>query len=82
MNETVLSVIADVDLVLFVVDRLNFNGDHFSTASRSQDVPVITLNGVSKVYYAPGWRIGYMAFHDPKSNTICLLYTSPSPRDS
>ena len=53
-----------------IYDRLNFNGDHFSTASRSRDVPVITLNGVSKVYYAPGWRIGYMAFHDPKNNSI------------
>jgi len=53
-----------------IYDRLNFNGDHFSTASRSQDVPVITLNGVSKVYYAPGWRIGYMAFHDPKKNSL------------
>ena len=53
-----------------IYDRLNFNGNHFSTASRSQDVPVITLNGVSKVYYAPGWRIGYMAFHDPKNNSI------------
>ena len=28
-------------------------------------MPVIALNGVSKVYYAPGWRIGYMALHDP-----------------
>ena len=25
------------------------------------------MNGVSKVYYAPGWRIGYMAIHDPTS---------------
>ena len=40
---------------------------HISTASRSNSVPVITLNGVSKVYYAPGWRIGYMAIHDPES---------------
>jgi len=48
-----------------IYDRLNFNGDHLSTASRSNNVPVITLNGVSKVYYAPGWRIGYMSLHDP-----------------
>ena len=48
-----------------IYDRLNFNGDHLSTASRSSNVPVITLNGVSKVYYAPGWRIGYMSLHDP-----------------
>ena len=51
-----------------IYDRLNFNNDHISTASRSFNVPVITLNGVSKVYYAPGWRIGYMALHDPLSN--------------
>ena len=50
-----------------IYDRLNFNDDHYSTASLSSTVPVITLNGVSKVYYAPGWRIGYMALHDPVS---------------
>ena len=50
-----------------IYDRLNFNENHFSTASISNRTPVITLNGVSKVYYAPGWRIGYMAIHDPKA---------------
>ena len=50
-----------------IYDRLNFNGNHISTASVSSNVPVITLNGVSKVYYAPGWRIGYMALHDPSN---------------
>ncbi|MAS62472.1 MAG: alanine aminotransferase [Euryarchaeota archaeon] len=50
-----------------IYDRLNFTDMHISTASRSNSVPVITLNGVSKVYYAPGWRIGYMAIHDPES---------------
>ena len=48
-----------------IYDGLDFTGHHVSIASRSQDVPVISLNGVSKVYYAPGWRIGYMALHDP-----------------
>ena len=33
---------------------------------------VIALNGVSKVYYAPGWRIGYMALHDP-TNRLPLV---------
>jgi len=50
-----------------IYDRLNFNGNHISTASVSSNVPVITLNGVSKVYYAPGWRIGYMALNDPSN---------------
>ena len=48
-----------------IYDGLDFTGRHVSVASRSSDVPVIALNGVSKVYYAPGWRIGYMALHDP-----------------
>jgi len=48
-----------------IYDGLDFTGEHVSVASRSDSVPVFSLNGVSKVYYAPGWRIGYMALHDP-----------------
>ena len=48
-----------------IYDGLDFTGEHVSVASCSNDVPVVSLNGVSKVYYAPGWRIGYMALHDP-----------------
>jgi aspartate/methionine/tyrosine aminotransferase len=48
-----------------IYDGLDFSGTQVSVASRSDTVPVFTLNGVSKVYYAPGWRIGYMAIHDP-----------------
>ena len=50
-----------------IYDRMDFTGHKVSIASRSTDVPVITLNGVAKVYYAPGWRIGYMALHDPSN---------------
>ena len=53
-----------------IYDGLDFTGHQVSIASRSSSVPVTTLNGVSKVYYAPGWRIGYMAIHDP---TNCLI---------
>ena len=48
-----------------IYDGLDFTGQQCSVASRSNSVPVIVLNGVSKVYFAPGWRIGYMAWHDP-----------------
>ena len=48
-----------------IYDGLDFTGTQKSVASLSTDVPVFTLNGVSKVYYAPGWRIGYLAIHDP-----------------
>ena len=50
-----------------IYDGLDFTGNLVSVASRSSKVPVITLNGVSKVYFAPGWRIGYMAWYDPES---------------
>jgi aspartate/methionine/tyrosine aminotransferase len=30
------------------------------------DVPVVMLHGVSKIFMRPGWRFGYIAFHDPK----------------
>ena len=48
-----------------IYDGLDFTDSQTSVASRSDSVPIFTLNGVSKVYYAPGWRIGYMALHDP-----------------
>ncbi|HJN70097.1 MAG TPA: aminotransferase class I/II-fold pyridoxal phosphate-dependent enzyme, partial [Candidatus Thalassarchaeaceae archaeon] len=50
-----------------IYDGLDFTDNLVSVASRSGKVPIITLNGVSKVYFAPGWRIGYMAWYDPES---------------
>lgn len=49
-----------------IYDGLDFTSEQRSVASLSPDVPVFVLNGVSKVYYAPGWRIGYLGIHDPK----------------
>ena len=53
-----------------IYDGLDFSGKQVSVASLSSNVPVFTLNGVSKVYYAPGWRIGYLAIHDPTNVLI------------
>lgn len=53
-----------------IYDGLDFTGLQKSVASLSDDVPVISLNGVSKVYYAPGWRIGYLAVHDPTNRLL------------
>ncbi len=55
-----------------IYDGLDFTGKMVSVASRSRSTPVITLNGVSKVYFAPGWRVGYMSIYDPK-NTLLLV---------
>ena len=48
-----------------IYDGLDLSGDQVAVASRSTSVPVITMNGVSKVYFAPGWRIGWFGLHDP-----------------
>ena len=55
-----------------IYDGLVYIGDHVSIASRSSNVPVISMNGVSKVYYAPGWRIQYMAIHDPNESLVLV----------
>ena len=50
-----------------IYNKFNFTNEHISVASLSKKTPVITLNGISKGYFAPGWRIGYIAIHDPKN---------------
>ena len=46
-----------------IYDDLTFDGEQVATATPAKDVPVITFNGLSKVYLVPGWRIGYAMFH-------------------
>lgn len=53
-----------------IYDGLDFTGEQVSIASLSSNVPVFVLNGVSKVYYAPGWRIGYLGIHDPTKRLL------------
>ncbi len=57
-----------------IYDALNFDGDHHSCAAvasrMSSRVPIITLNGVSKNFFAPGWRIGYLAIYDPSGRFV------------
>lgn len=48
-------------------DQLTFDGHkHTGFASMSKDVPIFGMNGFSKVFLAPGWRIGYTFLHDPE----------------
>jgi aspartate/methionine/tyrosine aminotransferase len=37
-----------------------------SMATVSDDIPVIVMSSFSKLFMKPGWRIGYIAFHDPQ----------------
>ena len=49
-----------------IYDRIVYEGSFRSTASLSRDVPVLGLNGFSKVYLMTGWRLGYLYFWDPE----------------
>lgn len=49
-----------------IYDRITFERESESPAAISKDVPTVVLNGLSKVYMSPGWRVGYMAFRDPE----------------
>lgn len=48
-----------------IYDRLLLEGTHVPTASLAADVPMITFNGLSKAYLAPGWRVGWLAINTP-----------------
>ncbi len=45
-----------------IYDQLTYDKDFVSAAYLTKDVPVIGLNGFSKVYQMTGWRLGYMYF--------------------
>jgi alanine-synthesizing transaminase len=44
-----------------IYDQIAY-GELVSTASVAKDVPVIGLNGFSKIYLMTGWRLGYIYF--------------------
>jgi aspartate/methionine/tyrosine aminotransferase len=47
-----------------IYDQITYNENFVSTAHLAEDVPVVGLNGFSKVYLMTGWRLGYVYFHD------------------
>ncbi len=62
--ESILELARVHGLMIFadeIYDKLIFDPaeKHISIATLAQDVPVITFNGLSKAYLAPGWRIGW-----------------------
>ncbi|MFX1486148.1 MAG: aminotransferase class I/II-fold pyridoxal phosphate-dependent enzyme [Promethearchaeota archaeon] len=64
-----INIAGENDLLLLsdeIYDRIVYEDRTVSTASMAGDLPVIGFNGFSKVYLVPGWRLGYMYFHDPE----------------
>ncbi len=53
-----------------IYDKLILDDEPFvSVASLAPDVPVVTLNGLSKAYLVPGWRVGWTAVSGPAAAT-------------
>jgi aspartate/methionine/tyrosine aminotransferase len=44
-----------------------------SIAQVASDVPAIVLSGISKVFMCPGWRVGYIAIHDPQGKMAEII---------
>jgi len=64
----VVNIAGEYDLPIVsdeIYDQLIFEGRHTPTLKVSGDVPVMLFKGFSKSYLAPGWRVGYVCFHDP-----------------
>ena len=47
-----------------IYDQLTFDMKQTPMVKAAGEVPVVGFNGVSKVYLAPGWRVGYVYYHD------------------
>ncbi len=45
-----------------IYDQITYSGDFASAAFLAKDIPVVGLNGFSKVYRMTGWRLGYIYF--------------------
>lgn len=76
-SEDVLLKIADIarknNLLIFsdeIYDRLVMDGHtHTSIASLAPDIPVVTLNGLSKSHCLCGFRCGWMVISGPRALT-------------
>lgn len=59
-----LVIFADEEYDKLVLDDAQ---PHISIAALAPDVPVVTFNGLSKAYLAPGWRVGWAVVSGPEA---------------
>ena len=68
--EAIAEIARQNDLLIFadeIYDKLILDDDqgHTSIAALAPDVPVVTFNGLSKAYLAPGWRVAWTVVSGP-----------------
>jgi alanine-synthesizing transaminase len=65
--QQILDVAGEHDLLVLsdeIYDQIRYVEDYVSTSHLAKDLPVVGLNGFSKVYLMTGWRLGYIYFHE------------------
>lgn len=71
--ESLIQIAREHHLVIFsdeIYDRLVLDGKpHISTASLAEDVPIVTLNGLSKSHCICGFRCGWMVLSGPRDDS-------------
>jgi aspartate/methionine/tyrosine aminotransferase len=63
----ILDIAGEHDLLVLsdeIYDQIRYVEECESTAHLAKDLPVVGLNGFSKVYLMTGWRLGYIYFHE------------------
>ena len=78
MVRQMLDLAGEYDLLVLsdeIYDQIRYVEDYVSTACLAKDLPVVGLNGFSKVYLMTGWRLGYMYFHAPNGELQDLQET-------
>jgi alanine-synthesizing transaminase len=62
-----LDIAGEHDLLVLsdeIYDQIRYTEDFASTAHLAKDLPIVGLNGFSKVYLMTGWRLGYVYFYE------------------
>ncbi len=65
----IVDICAENDIIIIcdeIYDQYIFDGKHVGISSIAKDTSVIVLNGFSKAYLVPGWRLGYLYTYDPE----------------
>ncbi|MGB9842331.1 MAG: aminotransferase class I/II-fold pyridoxal phosphate-dependent enzyme [Candidatus Bathyarchaeales archaeon] len=63
----ILDIAGEHDLLVLsdeIYDQIRYTEEYESTAHLAKDLPVVGLNGFSKVYLMTGWRLGYIYFYE------------------
>jgi len=67
----ILDIAGEHDLLVLsdeIYDQIRYIEEYVSTAHLAKDLPVVGLNGFSKVYLMTGWRLGYVYFYDQNND--------------